>query len=95
METLSQIQEKIKVCIIEALEIDGASPEDIGNEDPFFGTDEEPGIIQDSLAILEIASRLSEEFGILPSEFNETSFQNVNVLSEMIYNRLAEESLVQ
>jgi acyl carrier protein len=88
MKDLTQIQDTIKQTIIEVLELDDITPADIDNDAPFFGTEEEPGIIQDSLAILEISTVLGEEFDILPTEFNEESFQNVNTLSAMIQRNL-------
>lgn len=93
MENLAQIKEKVKVCIIDALELKGVSPSDIENDASFFGTEDTPGLIQDSLAVLEIASRISEEFDVSPSEFGESSFQSVNTLSDKIFALLAKESL--
>ena len=85
---LNVIQEKVKQCIIDVLELDNTTTEDIKNDAPFFGTDEERGIIQDYLAVLELSTRLGEEFGIIPTEFNEESFQNVETLSAMIQRNL-------
>jgi len=85
---LTQIQQTVKQTIIDVLELEDVTPEDITNDQPFFGTDEEPGLIQDSLAILEISTSLGEEFDIIPTEFNEDSFQNVVTLSEMIQRNL-------
>ena len=92
MEPLDQIREKVKVCIIESLGMDEVSPSDITNDMPFFSTDDTPGLIQDSLAILEVASRVSEEFGILPSDFDGDSFQNVDTLSATIQKCLSVEA---
>ena len=94
MEQLEQIREKVKVCIIESLGMDDVTPGDITNDMPFFSTEETPGLIQDSLAILEVASRVSEEFGILPSDFDGDSFQNVNTLSETIQRCLLQAEAV-
>lgn len=95
MQDIIAIQNKVKACIIEVLDLSDLTPDSIDNTTPFFGTDEEPGIIQDSLAILEISTVLGEEFGIMPTEFDEESFQNVETLSLMIQNSLAsEDSLV-
>ncbi len=88
MKDLKQIQDTVKQTIIDVLELEGLTPADIDNDAPFFGTEEEPGIIQDSLAILEISTVLGEEFDIIPTEFNEESFQNVNTLSEMIHRNV-------
>lgn len=52
---IEEIQKKVKQCIIDVLELEDTETSDISNEEPFFGTEEEPGIIQDSLAILEIS----------------------------------------
>ncbi len=90
MEQVDQIREKVKFCIIESLGMDDVETSDITNDMPFFGTEDTPGLIQDSLAILEVASRVSEEFGILPSDFDGDSFQNVNTLSATIQKRLLE-----
>ena len=84
-----EVQHRIKEVIIEVLQDDEMKPEDIGNEDPFFGTDEEPGVIQDSLLILEIVSILSDEYDIDPSEFNEETFINVELVSNMIMEKMA------
>lgn len=85
-----EVQNRIKEVIVEVLQDDEMKPEDIGNEDPFFGTDEEPGVIQDSLLILEIVSILSDEYDIDPSEFNEETFINVEIVSNMIMEKMTE-----
>jgi acyl carrier protein len=84
METLNEIKDKVKLCIIDALELKDVTPADLDSDASFFGTEDAPGLIQDSLAVLEIASRLSAEFDISPTEFNEASFKNVTSLSELI-----------
>lgn len=91
MQDLTAIQNKVKACIIEVLDLSDLTPDSIDNTTPFFGTEEEPGIIQDSLAILEISTVLGEEFGIMPTEFDEESFHNVEALSLMIQTSLAAE----
>ncbi|MFT5998480.1 MAG: acyl carrier protein [Neolewinella sp.] len=91
MQDLTAIQNKVKACIIEVLDLSDLTPDSIDNTTPFFGTEEEPGIIQDSLAILEISTVLGEEFGIMPTEFDEESFHNVEALSLMIQKSLAAE----
>ncbi len=85
MENLNEIKDKVKLCIIDALELTDVTPADLDSDASFFGTEDAPGLIQDSLAVLEIASRLSAEFDISPTEFNEASFRNVTTLSELIY----------
>lgn len=89
MENLNEIKEKVKLCIIDALELKDATPADLDSDASFFGTEDAPGLIQDSLAVLEIASRLSAEFDISPTEFNESSFKSVTTLSELIHKLTA------
>ncbi|MFC0186386.1 Acyl carrier protein [Pseudarcicella hirudinis] len=91
MAQLAEIKEKVSSIIDNVLQLDGAVT--ITDETSFFGNEESAGLIQDSLAILEIASRLAEEYGILPSDLDEASFQNLQTLSEMIYSKVAENSL--
>jgi len=91
MQDIIAIQNKVKSCIIEVLDLTDLTPESIDNQTPFFGTDDQPGIIQDSLAILELSTVIGEEFGIMPTEFDEDSFQNVETLSQMIQTSLKAE----
>lgn len=93
MENLNEIKEKIKLCIIDALELKDVTPADLDSDASFFGTEDAPGLIQDSLAVLEIASRLSAEFDISPTEFNEASFKSVTTLSEMVRNLTSPEAV--
>ncbi|MBD2754075.1 acyl carrier protein [Spirosoma validum] len=95
MNDLFTIKERVKEVVTDILSVEDASITEIDDNTPFFGTDENPGIIQDSLAILEISSRLAEEFDILPSDFNEDSFQNVETLSAMILEKVQENAPVE
>ncbi|RTY89358.1 hypothetical protein [Flavobacterium sp. GT3R68] len=81
-QQLSVIKTEIKEVIIDILRLN-VSPEDIDDDQNFFGTETEPGIIEDSLVILEIATVLSEKYDIPPTEFNEESFVNVTSLAEL------------
>jgi acyl carrier protein len=83
MSALANIQDRIREIVIDVLQADGELVE-LTNETPFFGTEDHPGVIQDSLAILEIASRLAEEFGLMPSDLGEEAFQNLDTLSEQV-----------
>lgn len=93
MENLNEIKEKVKLCIIDALELKDVTPADLDSDASFFGTEDTPGLIQDSLAVLEIASRLSAEFDISPTEFNEASFKSVTSLSELIHKLTSAETV--
>jgi acyl carrier protein len=81
-QQLDLIKKEIKEIIIEVLRLD-CKPEDINDDANFFGTETEPGIIEDSLVILEIATLISEKYDIPPTEFNEDTFINVNSLAEL------------
>lgn len=77
------IKREIKEVIISVLRLE-CTPDDIKDDANFFGTETEPGIIEDSLVILEIATVLSEKYDIPPTEFNEETFVNVNSLAELV-----------
>jgi acyl carrier protein len=81
-EQLETIKREIKQIIIDVLRLN-VTPDDIKDDQSFFGTETEPGIIEDSLVILEIATLLSEKYDIPPTEFNEETFTNVNTLAEL------------
>jgi acyl carrier protein len=81
-QQLDLIKKEIKEIIIEVLRLD-LKPEDIKDDASFFGTETEPGIIEDSLVILEIATLISEKYDIPPTEFSEDTFINVNSLAEL------------
>ena len=93
MSTFSPIQERIREIVIDVLQADG-EPVELTSETPFFGTEDHPGVIQDSLAILEIASRLAEEFGLMPSDLGEEAFQNLSTLSEQVARKIEENTEV-
>ncbi|QIP16343.1 acyl carrier protein [Spirosoma aureum] len=92
MSALANIQDRIREIVIDVLQADGELVE-LTNETPFFGTEDHPGVIQDSLAILEIASRLAEEFGLMPSDLGEEAFQNLDTLSEQVALKVQENAL--
>jgi acyl carrier protein len=82
------IQNKIKTITIEVLKL-GVDPLEISIETPFFSiSPDKPGLIEDSLAILEISSRIAEEFDIAPGELREEDFQNIATLSAAIAEKV-------
>ncbi len=85
MENKQELIVKVKEILIDVLNLE-QTPEEIDNNQPLFGTDESPGLFDDSLAILEVTSVLMAEFDADASIFNEESFQSINSLSECIYN---------
>jgi acyl carrier protein len=79
-----EIQQKLQDIVVDALKLDIAS-RDISIDQPFFSNNpDNPGLIGDSLAVLEIASRISEEFNILPGDISEDAYQDIRVLSVAI-----------
>jgi len=92
MEKINEIKKNVKDLIIEVMEDEALTFDNIQDVTPFFGTDEEPGIIQDSLAILEIATRLGEEYDIMPEDFSDEVFVNVETLSSFINGVVHEET---
>ncbi len=87
MENKQELIVKVKEILIDVLNLE-QTPEEIDNNQPLFGTDELPGLFDDSLAILEVTSVLMAEFDADASIFNEESFQSINSLSECIYNEV-------
>jgi acyl carrier protein len=85
MESKQAITIKVKEILIDVLNLD-QTPNQINNNQSLFGTDDSPGLFDDSLAVLEVTSVLMAEFDADASIFNEESFQSVNSLSECIYN---------
>ena len=92
MYELETLKEQIRAIVTQVLQVDGATVE-LADDTPFFGTDEHPGVIQDSLAILEIASQLAEAFGLMPSDLGEEAFQNLETLSEHVLVKIKEMEL--
>tara|TARA_B100001059_G_C17618380_1_gene468201 strand:+ start:178 stop:456 length:279 start_codon:yes stop_codon:yes gene_type:complete len=85
MESKQELTVKVKEILIDVLNLD-QTPDQIDNNQPLFGTDDNPGLFDDSLAVLEVTSVLMAEFDADASIFNEESFQSINSLSECIYN---------
>ncbi len=83
----SEITQKVKEILIESLNLK-MSVEEIDDQQLLFGTDDAPGLFDDSLAVLEVTSSLIAEFDLDASIFNEDSFVTVDSLSESIYNEL-------
>lgn len=73
----------LKMAIIEALNLEDISPEDIKDDDPLFGDD---GLGLDSIDALELIVLLEKEYGVKidkPEEGKEV-FQSVNTMAAYI-----------
>lgn len=75
---------KLKEQIIDALNLEEITPEDIDNEAPLFGD----GLCLDSIDALEIIVILEKFYGIKLSNPADAKaiFKNINTIAEYIYN---------
>jgi acyl carrier protein len=84
-EAIATTPERIKRLIVESLNLEGMSPEMIGDETPLFGE----GLGLDSVDALELVVALEKEFGIKikSQEIGREVFSSVSTLSEFIEAR--------
>ena len=76
----SELHQKVKELIIERLQLEGMSPDDIEDEAPLFGD----GLGLDSIDILEVALEVSHRYGFQlrsDDENNQKIFQNLRSLA--------------
>lgn len=92
MEKKQELTVKVKEIIIEVLNLD-QTPDQIDDNQTLFGTDESPGLFDDSLAVLEVTSVLMGEFDVDASIFNEESFQSIYSLSDCIYEEVQTQAI--
>ncbi|HEU4552195.1 MAG TPA: hypothetical protein VFS25_05150 [Chitinophaga sp.] len=81
------IEQKTKEILINVLNLK-QTVEELSNEQPLFGNDENPGLFDDSLAVLEVTSVLMAEFELEASDFGEESFKTIGTLAGRIYDVL-------
>ena len=79
-----EIKTKIKQILIDVLKLTVDGPDSLKDDQPLFGTENEPGLFEDSLMVLEVTSVMMSEFDVPPSIFGENSFQTVNTLVKVI-----------
>lgn len=84
-EVIATTPERIKRLIVSSLNLEGMSPEMIGDETPLFGE----GLGLDSVDALELVVALEKEFGIKikSQEIGREVFSSVSTLSEFIEAR--------
>ncbi|MBW3671972.1 MAG: acyl carrier protein [Acidobacteria bacterium] len=84
----AQLKNRLKELLIERLNFEDMAPEDIGDEEPLFGS----GLGLDSIDALEIVVMLESEFGIKVR--NESSareyFRSIASLADFVQKRTAE-----
>lgn len=82
---LSEIRQKLKTLLVENLNLQGVTVEQIKDDAPLFGGD----IGLDSLDAVEIVVILQRHFGveIKDMDVGRRVFQSVNTLAEYVYEK--------
>jgi acyl carrier protein len=80
--SLDTLKPQVKALIIEALKLDGVTPESIDDYAPLFGT----GLGLDSLDALQLAVSIEERFGVQIADeaAGRSAFASVAALAEHI-----------
>ena len=80
------IKEKLKNIIIDSLNLEGTTPEQIQNDEPLFG--ERFGL--DSIDAVEVVFQVEQHFGVKIKDMKEgrPALQSINTLAEFIEARL-------
>lgn len=80
---------RLKIMIVEALNLDDAVPADIPDDEPLIGS---PRLGLDSIDMLELVVRLEKEFGIKigSSEESRRALTSVTALASYIRSRQPE-----
>ncbi len=79
---MEELIEKLKLQIIDALNLEGMTPDDIDNDAPLFGE----GMGLDSIDALELIVVLDKNYGIKlksPAE-GQTVFKSINCIADYI-----------
>lgn len=81
------IKTELKTLIIQALELEGVSSEDIKDDEPLFGE----GLGLDSIDALELGMAIKRKFNITMSsnkEENKKYFYSIDTLSQYVEDKL-------
>ncbi len=79
------LKEKIKTMIIEELNLEDLTPDEIDDDDPLFGE----GLELDSLDAVELVVQIQKHFGVEIQNMEEgrPAFQSINTLTAFIEER--------
>ncbi|MEM7482151.1 MAG: phosphopantetheine-binding protein [Acidobacteriota bacterium] len=82
---MSNTADQIKKLIIESLNLEGMTPDEIGDDDPLFGE----GLGLDSVDALELVVAMEKEYGIKirSDEMDPEAFSTVRTLSRFVEER--------
>jgi acyl carrier protein len=76
----AELEEEVKVLIIDALELEGVSPEDISSTESLFSGN----LGLDSIDGLEIGIALKRKYGIVPNSGHKKYFSSISTLVDLI-----------
>ena len=77
---MSELHQELKVFIIETMNLEDITPEDIGDDTPLFADD---GLGLDSIDALELVLGLKKKYGIALEANDEKTRQNLRSIASL------------